>query len=122
MKKFLVLSISLLVVLGANAQSKLSSRITDMLSDVNRQMSEWQSKTQLRDGLRRVAEQCPIDTAAIKNQMVVSFNADGTIKTIDVLAELAKGATCPTALLESKGIKVYGGTKMFAFLTVPVEQ
>lgn len=122
MKKFLTISISLLVVLGAYAQSKLSSRITDMLSDANRQMSEWQSKTPLRDGLMRIAAQCPIDTAAIKNQMVVSFNADGTIKTIDVLAELAEGATCPTVQLESKGIKVYGGTKMFAFLTVPVEQ
>ena len=109
-------------MLGASAQGKLSSRITDMLSDVNRQISEAQSNSQFKGGMMQVTDQCPVDTMAIKDQMVVSFNADGTVKTVDVLAELAEGATCPTALLESKGIKVYGGTEYFAFLTVPVEQ
>ena len=122
MKKFLTISLSLFVVLGASAQGKLSSRITDMLSDVNRQISEAQSNSQFKGGMMQVTDQCPVDTAAIKDQMVVSFNADGTVKTVDVLAELAEGATCPTALLESKGIKVDGGTEYFAFLTVPVEQ
>ena len=123
MKKIVTISFSLLCTLGAGAQSRLSSTITDMLSSVNQQISDAQ---QVQAGskfpMSATAEACPVDTAAIQNDMVVNFNPDGTVKTVDVIAWLADGATCPVAALTSKGISINGEALGAVFLTVPVEQ
>ena len=123
MKKIMIISLAMLATLGASAQSKLSTTITDMLDNVNRQIAEAQ-QSQKANSLKisTTAQECPVDTAAIQYDMVVSFNADGTVKTLNVIAELADGATCPTTLLEQKGIKVNGEALGDVFMTVPVEQ
>lgn len=54
--------------------------------------------------------------------MVVSFNTDGTVKTVDIMATLAEGATCPTADLEARGIRVKDIVRKYVFLAVPTEQ
>ena len=42
MKKIITLSLALLATMGAGAQSRLNSTITDMLSNVNQQIAEAQ--------------------------------------------------------------------------------
>ena len=122
MKKIITFSLVLLATMGANAQSKLSSEITDMLNSVNQQIAEAQQQNRSNSLDTSGKQSCPVDTAAIQYNMVVSFNADGTVKTVDVVATLADGATCPTADLEAKGIKVKDQVRKFVFLTVPANQ
>lgn len=122
MKKIITFSLALLATMGANAQSKLSSEITDMLNSVNQQIAEAQQQNRSNSLDTSGKQSCPVDTAAIQYNMVVCFNADGTVKTVDVVATLADGATCPTADLEAKGIKVKDQVRKFVFLTVPADQ
>lgn len=122
MKKIITFSLALLATMGVNAQSKLSSEITDMLNSVNQQIAEAQQQNRSNSLDTSGKQSCPVDTAAIQYNMVVSFNADGTVKTVDVVATLADGATCPTADLEAKGIKVKDQVRKFVFLTVPADQ
>ena len=122
MKKIITLSLALLATMGAGAQSKLNSTITDMLSNVNQQIAEAQQQNRSNSLDTSGKQSCPVDTAAIQKDMVVSFNADGTVKTVDVVAILADGATCPTATLEARGIKVKDQVRKFVFLTVPADQ
>lgn len=108
--------------MGADAQSKLSREITNMLKGVNQQITAaQQQQRQLSKGVA-VTQECPVDTAAIQENMVVSFNADGTVKTVDIMATLAEGATCPTENLEARGIRVKDIVRKFVFLAVPTEQ
>ena len=122
MKKIITFSLTLLAAMGANAQSKLSSTITDMLSSVNQQITSAQQENRSFSFGSSAMQSCPVDTSAIQRDMVVSFNADGTVKTVDIVATLADGAVCPTAALEAKGIKVKDQVRKFVFLVVPVEQ
>lgn len=122
MKKIITLSLALLATVGANAQSKLSSDITNMLNSVEQQIAEAQQQNRSNSLDPSAVSSCPVDTAAIQENLVVSFNADGTVRTVDVIATLAEGAICPTAILEAKGIKVKDQVRKFVFLEVPTEQ
>ena len=122
MKKIITLSLALLATMGANAQSKLSSDITNMLNSVEQQIAEAQQQNRSNSLDPSAVSSCPVDTAAIQENLVVSFNADGTVRTVDVIATLAEGAICPTAILEAKGIRVKGQVRKFVFLEVPTEQ
>ena len=122
MKKIITFSLALLATMGAGAQSKLNSTITDMLSNVNQQIAEAQQQNRSNSLDSSGKQSCPVDTAAIQKDMVVSFYADGTVKTVDVVAILADGATCPTATLEARCIKVKDQVRKFVFLTVPADQ
>ena len=122
MKKIITLSLALLATMGANAQSKLSSDITNMLNSVEQQIAEAQQQNRSNSLDPSAVSSCPVDTAAIQENLVVSFNADGTVRTVDVIATLAEGAICPTAILEAKGIRVKDQVRKFVFLEVPTEQ
>lgn len=122
MKKIITLSLALLATMGANAQSKLSSDITNMLNSVEQQIAEAQQQNRSNSLDPSAVSSCPVDTAAIQENLVVSFNADGTVRTVDVIATLAEGAICPTAILEAKGIRVKDQARKFVFLEVPTEQ
>lgn len=123
MKKTITFILFLLAATGANAQSKLSHEVTNMLKSVNQQIADVQLQQQQHLSKRAASTQeCPVDTAAIQETMVVSFNADGTVKTVDIMATLAEGATCPTADLVARGIRVKDIVRKFVFLTVPTEQ
>lgn len=121
-KKILILSFAILTTLGTNAQSRLSSTITDMLASVQQQIAEAQSAPRAMSVTTDASPVCYVDTAAIQRRMVTSFNADGSVRTVDVVAELANGASCPTAALSAKGITVNGEALGFVFLTVPADQ
>ena len=120
MKSIMFFLFSMLAATVADAQSRLCSRITDMLGDVSRQIADTQQ--QLGSKRTLLTQVCPVDTAAIQKKMVVSFHADGKVRTVDVVATLADGATCPSSDLEARGIKVKDVVRRFVFLTVPVEQ
>lgn len=120
MKNIITLTLAMLTTLGAGAQSKLSSQITDMLHSVSQQIVSAHQGQVMSKSV--TADVCPVDTAAILNDMVVSFNADGTVNTVDVIAWLAEGASCPTSALTSRGIIVNDEALGAVFLTVPVEQ
>jgi subtilisin family serine protease len=122
MKMIITLSLALLATVGANAQSKLSSDITNMLNSVEQQIAEAQQQNRSNSLDPSAVSSCPVDTAAIQENLVVSFNADGTVRTVDVIATLAEGAICPTAILEAKGIRVKDQVRKFVFLEVPTEQ
>ena len=122
MKKIITLSLTLLATVGANAQSKLSSDITNMLNSVEQQIAEAQQQNRSNSLDPSAVSSCPVDTAAIQENLVVSFNADGTVRTVDVIATLAEGAICPNATLEAKGIRVKDQVRKFVFLEVPTEQ
>ncbi len=122
MKRNLILSLTFIASLGVNAQSKLSSTITDMLNNVQQQIAEARVLPRAQSFGTTSSPTCPVDTIAIKDNMTVSFNEDGSVNTVDVVAELAEGATCPSAMLTSKGIKVNGEALGFVFLTVPADQ
>ena len=122
MKKIITLSLALLATVGANAQSKLSSDITNMLNSVEQQIAEAQQQNRSNSLDPSAVSSCPVDTAAIQENLVVSFNADGTVRTVDIIATLAEGAICPTAILEAKGIRVKDQVRKFVFLEVPTEQ
>ena len=121
-KKILILSFAILTTLGTNAQSRLSSTITEMLASVQQQIAEAQSAPKGMSVTTDASPVCYVDTAAIQRRMVTSFNADGSVRTVDVVAELANGASCPTAALSAKGITVNGEALGFVFLTVPADQ
>ena len=123
MKNIITLTLTLLTTLGAGAQSKLSSQITDMLNSVSQQIAyAHQGQVMSKSAMSATADVCPVDTAAILDNMVASFNADGTVNTVDVIAWLAEGASCPTSTLTSRGIIVNDEALGAVFLTVPVEQ
>lgn len=122
MKKIITLSLALLATMGANAQSKLSSDITNMLNSVEQQIAEAQQQNRSNSLDPSAVSSCPVDTAAIQENLVVSFNADGTVRTVDIIATLAEGAICPTAILEARGIRVKDQVRKFVFLEVPTEQ
>lgn len=122
MKKAISFLLFLLVSLGATAQSKLCREVTNMLKSVSQQIAAaQQQQQQLSKGAAPIQE-CPVDTAAIQENMVVSFNTDGTVKTVDIMATLAEGATCPTADLEARGIRIRDIVRKYVFLAVPTEQ
>ena len=65
MKKIITFSLALLATMGANAQSKLSSEITDMLNSVNQQIAEAQQQNRSNSLDTSGKQSCPVDTAAI---------------------------------------------------------
>lgn len=121
MKKIIIYLFVICATVGAKAQSKMSSEITRMLNHVEQQIAESQ-RHYGRMSHASAVHSCPVDTAAIKKTMVVSFNADGTVRTVDVIAILAEGAACPTSALEAKGIRVKDQVRKFVFLVVPADQ
>ena len=62
-----------------------------------------------------------VDTMQVKNTINVSFNADGSIKAMTVIATLAEGATCPKAAIEALGAKVTTEVGDIVIIETPAE-
>ena len=80
----------LLTVTGAFAQ-KIDKRLTNLLEQT---------------ASRRAQGLAPLNIQGIKETFSVSFNADGTLKSVSAIATLKEGAECPTEQLEEMGIEV----------------
>lgn len=57
-----------------------------------------------------------------RQQIVVNYNADGTINTIPAIAILEKDAECPTTLLEQMGIEVRFVVGDMVGLVIPADK
>jgi hypothetical protein len=62
-----------------------------------------------------------IDTAAVKQDINVSFNSDCSVKSFCVIATLKEGAECPVAQLRQLGILVMEEIGRMLILNVPAE-
>ena len=111
MKRFLFFVVALVFATGIQAQ-KIDARLTNLLSDAN-----GVSKT--KRAVR--GQQQEIDTAAVKQDINVSFNSDGTVKSFSVIVMLKEDAECPTALLQKLGVEIRDVIGRMLILTVPAE-
>ena len=96
----------LLVVAGANAQ-KIDQRLTRLVE---------------KNEARRA--QCVItqNPQALKQQIAVVFNADGTPRSMSAIATLKEGAECPTEQLERMGIEIRYQIGDMVVLNVPADK
>ena len=111
MKRFLFFVVALVFATGIQAQ-KIDARLTNLLSDAN-----GVSKT--KRAVR--GEQQEIDTAAVKQDINVSFNSDGMVKSFSVIVMLKEDAECPTASLQKLGVNIREVIGRMLILTVPAE-
>ena len=81
MKRFLFFVVALVFATGIQAQ-KIDARLTNLLSDAN-----GVSKT--KRAVR--GQQQEIDTTAVKNEINVSFNSDGTVNSFSAFAMVKEG-------------------------------
>lgn len=109
-KRLLYIAAALLFAGNIQAQ-KIDERLTDLLPSANR----------LTTTRSPYASQEKIDTAAVKQNINVSFNSDGTVKSFSAIAMLKQGAQCPTSLLQQLGIKVRTKIGRMLILNIPAE-
>ena len=108
MKKYFIILAAMLLTAGAAAQ-KIDERLLSLLP---------------RTGLRAevAAERTPdIDTAAVKQQLNVSFNEDGSVRSFSAIAMLKDGDACPDARLQKLGIELREEIGRMLILRVPAE-
>ena len=112
MKRFLLFVVALLFVATGIQAQKIDARLTNLLSDAN-----GVSKT--KSAVR--GEQQEIDTAAVKQDINVSFNSDGMVKSFSVIVMLKEDAECPTTLLQKLGVEIRDVIGRMLILNVPAE-
>ena len=112
MRRLLYFVVALLFVATGIQAQKIDARLTNLLPDAN-----GVSKT--KSAMR--GQQQVIDTAAVKQDINVSFNSDGTVKSFSVIAMLKEGAECPMALLQKLGVEIRDAIGRMLILTVPAE-
>ena len=66
-------------------------------------------------------QQQEIDTAAVKQDINVSFNSDGTVKSFSAFAMVKEGYNCPTAELQELGVEIREKIGRMLILTIPAE-
>ena len=111
MKRFLFFVVALVFATGIQAQ-KIDARLTNLLSDAN-----GVSKT--KRAVR--GQQQEIDTTAVKNEINVSFNSDGTVNSFSAFAMVKEGYNCPTAELQELGVEIREKIGRMLILTIPAE-
>lgn len=89
-KRFLMIMTLLLMVAGVNAQ-KIDQRLTRLVE---------------KNNTRSAQNQITLNPEAVKQQIAVAFNADGSIRSLSAIGLLKEGAECPTAQLEQQGIEI----------------
>ena len=110
MKRFLLFVVALVFATGIQAQ-KIDARLTTLLSSIDGS----KAKSAVR------GQQQEIDTVAVKQDINVSFNSDGTVKSFSVIVMLKENAECPTALLQKLGVNIREVIGRMLILTVPAE-
>ena len=106
MKRSILYLIALLVMTGANAQ-KIDQRLTRLVE-----------KSDTRSGNNRITQ----NPQAVKRQIAVVFNADGTPRSMSAIATLKKGEECPTRQLEQMGIEIRYQIGDMVVLNVPADK
>ena len=101
----------MLFVTGIQAQ-KIDVRLTDLLPNTD---GTSKAKSAMR------GQQQEIDTAAVKNEINVSFNSDGTVNSFSAFAMVKEGYNCPTAELQELGVEIREKIGRMLILTIPAE-
>ena len=107
MKSKLIIIIALLTVGQMAIAQKIDQRLTRLVEHSNTQS---------------VQRKCPLNPKAIKRQMAVNFNDDGTVSSMSAIATLKKGATCPTERLKQMDIKVRYILGDMVVLNIPADK
>ena len=110
MKRILRFVVALIFVVTSSQAQKIDNRLVNLLSSRHRTMAA--------DGSSAGQE---IDTAAVKQDINVSFNSDCSVKSFCVIATLKEGAECPVAQLRQLGIVVMEEIGRMLILNVPAE-
>ena len=105
-KKVLIIMTQLLVVASVNAQ-KIDQHLTRLVE-----------KSDTRSGNNRII----LSPQAVKRQIAVVFNADGTPRSMSAIATLKKGEKCPTKQLEQMGIEIRYQIDDMVVLNVPADK
>ena len=105
-KKVLIIMTQLLVVASVNAQ-KIDQHLTRLVG-----------KNDTRSGNNRII----LSPQAVKRQIAVVFNADGTPRSMSAIATLKKGEKCPTKQLEQMGIEIRYQIDDMVVLNVPADK
>ena len=96
----------LIMVAGVNAQ-KIDQRLTRLVEKSN---------------AHRAQRMITLNPQAVKQQIAVDFNADGTPRSMSAIATLKDGAECPTEQLEQMGIKIRYQIGDMVVLNVPADK
>ena len=96
----------LLVVVGVNAQ-KIDQRLTRLVEN---------------NDARRAQGKVTLNPEAVKQQIAVVFNADGTARSMTAIATLKDGAECPTEQLEQMGIEIRYQLGDMVVMNVPADK
>ena len=94
MKKGLLLLLFIASAALTVCAQKIDHRLTELVPRTSKQIKAMDKNV------------VAIDTDAVKHEINVKFNSDGTIDSIYAIAHLKPGAPCPTAELEALGIRV----------------
>ena len=108
MRKYFILLAAMLLTAGSAAQ-KIDGRLLRLLPHTH-------ARAEVAPENRE-----PIDTAAVKQQINVSFNPDGSVRSFSAIAMLKEGAVCPTASLQKLDVEIRGKIGRMLILTVPAE-
>lgn len=108
MKKYFIILAAMLLTAGAAAQ-KIDGRLLRLLPHTH-------ARAEVAPENRE-----PIDTAAVKQQINVSFNPDGSVRSFSAIATLKEGAACPRERLQQLGIRVRDKIGRLLILSVPAE-
>ena len=106
---FTILVIMLLAAIDVQAQ-KIDERLTSLLPSANDMLRAKDAREELQ-----------IDTAAVKQQINVRFNCDGTVKSFSAFAMLKDGDECPSALLQKLGVEIREKIGRMLILNIPAE-
>ena len=110
MKRFLNIAAILLFAATSMLAQKIDARLTNLLPSHDQTMST-----------HRASQNEQIDTAAVKQEINVSFNSDGSVKTFSAFAMVKEGYSCPTAELQALGVEIREKIGRMLILTIPAE-
>lgn len=110
MKRFWNIAAILLFAATSMLAQKIDARLTNLLPSHDQTMST-----------HRASQNEQIDTAAVKQEINVSFNSDGSVKTFSAFAMVKEGYSCPTAELQALGVEIREKIGRMLILTIPAE-
>ena len=110
MRRFLNIAAILLFATTSMLAQKIDARLTNLLPSHDQTMST-----------HRASQNEQIDTATVKQEINVSFNSDGSVKTFSAFAMVKEGYSCPTAELQALGVEIREKIGRMLILTIPAE-
>ena len=111
MRRLLYFVVALLFVATGIQAQKIDARLTTLLSSIDGSKAKSAVRGQYQE----------TDTAAVKQDINVSFNSDGTVKSFSTFAMVKEDYNCPTAELQELGVEIREKIGRMLILTIPAE-